>query len=292
MTSILVTGGDGQLGSELKNLADRFPALKLTFTDLNSLDITDFKSVESFLDRERPSYVINAAGYTAVDMAEKETEKAFEVNFGGTANLVSALSIYGGKLIQISTDYIFDGESSEPYPEDYQPVPLSIYGKSKLAGEEIALACEKSMVIRTSWLYSSFGSNFVKTVIRVAKEKGTLRIVDDQTGSPTYAADLAEVIVNVITADIEANVLFEGGIYNFSNEGECSWYQFALAIKDYLDLDVSIVPVSTGEYPLPARRPKYSVLNTYKIKNKYSVVIPRWEESLAKCLKILKNTKQ
>ena len=288
MTSILVTGGDGQLGSELRKVADRFTALRFIFTDLKNLDITDFKAVENFIAHEQPSYVINAAGYTAVDLAESETEKAFEVNFGGTANLVSALSLYGGRLIQISTDYIFDGESSEPYPEDYQPVPLSIYGKSKFAGEEIALAYEESIIIRTSWLYSSFGNNFVKTVVRLAKEKRSLSIVDDQTGSPTYAADLAEAIVSIINAHIDTKVCFEGGIYNFCNEGECSWYQFALAIKESLDLDVSIVPVSTEGYPLAARRPEYSVLNTDKIRKKYSMVIPRWDKSLEKCLNILK----
>lgn len=287
--TILITGAGGQLGSELRDLKDKYNQFNFVFSDINDFDMADIKATERFIRAVNPGWVINCAGYTAVDRAESEPELAEMINGHALEGIIAALSGSEGKLIHISTDFVFDGTASAPYTEDDIPLPLSAYGRSKLKGEEIALGYKGSMVIRTSWLYSVYGNNFVKTIIRLASEKETIKVVNDQVGTPTYAADMAEVIMKIIVTASAETVTFENGIYHYSNEGSCSWYDFALKIKELARLKININPVSTPGYPLPAKRPAMSVMDISKIKKRYGIMIPAWEVSLEKCLDKLKN---
>ncbi len=284
MTNVLVTGSNGQLGSELKLLAPSFPQLRFLFHDIDTLDITNAKALENFLNKHKPSFIINCAAYTAVDKAESEQEKAFLINEKAVKNIANAASKYSSKIIHISTDYIFDGTSSRPYREDDITNPVSVYGKSKLAGEKHLAGLQNTITIRTAWLYSVFGNNFVKTMLRLGKEKGSIKVVCDQIGNPTYAADLAKVVIKVLTQSVENPEDFKPGIYHYSNEGVCSWFDLASEIMNIKGLNCNIIPIDTSEYPTPAARPAYSVFNKSKIKTTFDIQIPWWKDSLRTCL--------
>ena len=278
MMHVLITGANGQLGNELKEIAPSFKNLVCHFYDLPECDITDTQNLEDIFSLHSPEYVINCAAYTAVDKAEEEPEKAFLVNQKGVANLVDLSEKYKAKLIHISTDYVFNGMNHRPYTEDNPVHPLSVYAKSKQAGEEEVIKYKQGMVIRTSWLYSTFGNNFVKTILRLAKDRDKMSIVFDQTGTPTYAGTLADFILDVIQKR------FVPGIYHFSNEGIASWYDFAFEIISLLHIPCEVLPIRTESYPLPAKRPFYSVLDKTKVKNTYHYIIPHWKDDLKKCL--------
>lgn len=291
MSVILITGANGQLGKELKKLSGKFLGYKFIFTDYPELDITDPDSVKKNLITHKPGWIINCAAYNFVDKAETEPEKAFSVNSVGVRNITEAIGDSLCRLIHFSTDYVFDGKKNSPYTETDKPSPLSRYGESKLEGEKHALRHPWSMVIRTSWLYSETGSNFVKTIIRKAKEEGSLKVVNDQVGSPTWAADLASALMAVISSVDTQNAAFNGGIYHYSNKGECSWYDFAKSIISLAGIECKIEPVETSQYKSAALRPSYSVLSTKKITENYGIVIPSWENSLERCIKLMKRNK-
>jgi dTDP-4-dehydrorhamnose reductase len=288
MAVILVTGANGQLGSELKEAAKNYCGYQFIFTDVDTLDITDKAQTESFIHNADPGWIINCAAYTNVDNAEKEPEKAILINHTAVKNLAGAIKGKDCRLVHFSSDYVFDGCSNVPYNEDSVPDPVSAYGKSKLEGEKAALLHYGSMVIRTSWLYSSFGTNFVKTILSKGKDNGTLKVVFDQIGSPTYAADLANAVMLVISGVIRNQLAFHAGIYHYSNEGVCSWYDLAVETVKEAGLDCRIIPILSEEYPVVAARPSYSVFNKSKIKENYNLVIPHWRTSLKKCINLLK----
>lgn len=280
MASILVTGANGQLGSELRFLAKSNTDLTFTFLERNNLAITDAEAVHQYFEANKFDYAIHCAAYTAVDKAESEKEVAYLVNKTAVENLATACKLHNVKMIHISTDFVFDGSNSVPLTEEDRTNPLSVYGASKLAGEQAALlANENVLIIRTSWVYSSFGNNFVKTIIRLCKERDKLNVIFDQIGTPTYARDLASAIL-----EIAKSGQWKSGIYHYSNEGVASWYDFAVAIKDISGLTTTILPIETAEYPTPATRPKYSVLNKRKIKQTFSLSIPYWRDSLGACI--------
>ena len=284
MANILVTGANGQLGSELRKIG--FTALdEVFFTDVAELDITSYEAVARFVEEHEIDTIINCAAYTAVDKAEEEPELAAKINTEAVANLAKVANKQDCLLIHVSTDYVFDGTGEKPYSEKNSPCPVSVYGKTKLAGEE---AIKKSrclyIIIRTAWLYSTFGNNFVKTILRLAGERSEINVVSDQVGSPTYAEDLARAIVTIMENDDRG--MFEG-IYNFSDEGVCSWYDFASEIVRISGLPCRVKPVTTAEYPTKTQRPAYSVLDKTKIKNTFGVAVPRWQDSLAACMKEL-----
>lgn len=281
---ILVTGSNGQLGSELKELSEKHRA-EFVFTDKHTLDITNVAAIESFFANQRVDIVINGAAYTAVDQAESDTEAAFLTNATAVGYLAAACKKHGAKLIHISTDFVFDGMKQKPYEEQDATRPLNTYGKSKLQGEQLCRQYNPdAIIIRTSWLYSSYGHNFVKTILRLSAEKKVLRVVDDQRGSPTYARDLAKAILLIIGHE---KGMSTSGIFHYSNLGECSWFDFASEIIALTDRNCSIVPIPSSEYPTPARRPHYSVLSKNKIVGTFGLTIPFWKDSLKECLKLL-----
>lgn len=278
--NILVTGCNGQLGNEIQLLEREYPQHQWYNTDVQELDITDVNAIRQFVLEHQIDGIINCAAYTAVDKAEEQEELCTKLNAEAPAYLASAVGSRGGWMIQISTDYVFDGTSHVPYVEDDDTCPNSVYGRTKLVGElNVQKLCEKSMIIRTAWLYSTFGNNFVKTMIRLGKERSELGVIFDQIGTPTYAHDLAHVIMTVVRKGIVP------GVYHFTNEGVISWYDFAKAIHRIAGIKTCHVrPLHTAEYPTPARRPHYSVLDKTKIKKVYGIEIPYWEESLRDCL--------
>jgi dTDP-4-dehydrorhamnose reductase len=283
ITTILVTGANGQLGSEIRQLSLKYPKYNFLFTSKNELAIENADSLNKFFERQQVNYCINCAAYTAVDKAETEKEKAFLINADAAGFLASTCSDHQTKLIHISTDYVYDGTSKQALKEDDAVAPLNVYGWSKLKGEELILNHNASaLIIRTSWVYSVYGNNFVKTMLRLFKEKESINVVNDQYGCPTYAADLAQIIMNVIEGSENNNVY--NGIVNYSNSGITTWFDFALAIKEFVNSSCKIFPVSTSQYPTPAKRPQYSVLDTSKIKKMLNIDIPSWKESLHKCL--------
>lgn len=283
MASILVTGANGQLGNEMRVISNGFAAHNFIFTDVAELDICDANAVGQFLDENKFDFILNCAAYTAVDKAEDDIETCFKINKDAVAVLAEASSKRKIKIIHISTDYVFDGSSYIPYTEEMSVCPSSVYGKSKQEGEDVLLKiCPDSVIIRTSWLYSSFGNNFVKTMIKLGKERDGLNVIFDQIGTPTYAADLAEAMMKVVEAD-----KFVPGIYHFSNEGVCSWYDFTITIHQMLDIDCKVLPIESKEYPVRTPRPHYSVLNKAKIKSVYGVDIPHWTNGLKRCLELL-----
>jgi dTDP-4-dehydrorhamnose reductase len=288
MAVILVTGSNGQLGNELKVVSKKFYGYDFIFADLEELDLTIPEQINSFIQKTKPDWIINCAAYNLVDKAENEPDAAMRVNGTSVKNITEAIKGSECRLIHISTDYVYGGASNLPYNEMSVPDPSSAYGKSKLAGEKFALTHNASMVIRTSWLYSSFGNNFVKTIIRNAREKDSLKVVFDQTGTPTYAADLAEAIMNIVSGVIRNQFALNAGIYNYSNEGVCSWYDFAVEIIRDAQLSCMVLPVHSGEYPSVAKRPVFSVMDKTKIKDNYNLTIPHWRDSLTKCMKLLK----
>ncbi|MFN8207153.1 MAG: dTDP-4-dehydrorhamnose reductase [Bacteroidales bacterium] len=285
MYNVLITGANGQLGNELRKIAHEYPSLRFTWTDLEELDISSPEIVNEFLQKKPQDLIINCAAYTAVDKAESDPANAFLVNSSSVKILADAAQEAKAGLLHVSTDFVFDGKKSVPYTEDDQVNPLSVYGKSKLEGEMHAL--KAGIVIRTSWLYSAFGNNFLKTILRLGRERKELGIVFDQVGTPTHAADLASTLL-VMVSDLHKNPPFpRNEIYHFSNEGVCSWYDFALEIVQKAGLDCMVKPIETSGYPTPAVRPAYSVLNKKKIKDRFNLVIPHWKESLHQCMKNL-----
>ena len=290
--NILVTGANGQLGKELQALVrNKQNSIQhnFFFTDKNELDITEKKSIENFLAKEKISTIINCAAYTAVDKAEEEKELADLINHKAVENLAKSTKEHNIPLIHISTDYVFDGTSCKPYKETDPTNPQNVYGITKLKGEEaFQNSGAKGVIIRTSWVYSPFGKNFVKTMLSLAKSKKELRIIYDQIGSPTYARDLAKTILHIMQ-NPKFTTLRSVEIYHYSNEGVCSWYDFAKAIFDLQDIDIKLFPIATEEYPTPAKRPHYSVLSKKKIKEDFGIEIPYWRDSLKDCLIRLKN---
>jgi len=286
MNRILVTGAKGQLGREISVRRETVPGVEFFFLDIEELDLTARDEVKRTIKSIKPAVLINCAAYTAVDRAEEDWENAFAVNAGAVENIIDvATTLPSMKFLHISTDFVFDGKSSKPYEEDAGPDPQSVYGKSKWQGEKYALSHPLSMIIRTSWLYSAYGGNFVKTILRLAGEKDEIKVVSDQRGAPTWAGDLAEAILFVCRRVLSGEKEFIPGIYHYSNEGSCSWYEFACEIKKIMGFNMSIRPVSTAEYPLPAKRPAYSVLGLDKIKKTYNIEIPSWQHSLGLFLK-------
>ena len=284
--NVLVTGANGQLGSELRRAtADHNDILNFIFTDVTELDITDIQAVDEFVKNNKIRYIINCAAYTAVDKAEDDTELCYKINKDAVRNLGIAAANNQAKVIHVSTDYVFDGTGSRPYTESDQVCPKSVYGKSKQEGESALLeACADSIIIRTAWLYSIFGNNFVKTMIKLGKERESLNVVADQTGTPTNAADLAKAIVKILDYS-EANSHFKAGIYHYSNEGITTWYDFTKAIHHDAGITTCKVnPISTDQYPTRASRPQYSVLDKSKIKAAFGIQIPQWEDSLRVCI--------
>ena len=281
--NILITGCNGQQGKDMQLLEKENPQHTYFNTDVAELDITDQQAIERFVDEHSIDGIVNCAAYTAVDKAEANETLCQLLNAEAPAYLAHAVGRRGGWMIQISTDYVFDGTKHTPYVEDDETCPNSVYGRTKLVGElNVGKLCERSMIIRTAWLYSTFGNNFVKTMIRLGNEKPELGVIFDQIGTPTYARDLARVIMTAIEQGIRP------GIYHFSNEGVTSWYDFTKAIHRLAGITTCRVrPLHTAEYPTPAARPHYSVLDKTKIKQTYGIDIPYWEESLAECIEQL-----
>ncbi|NQU86948.1 MAG: dTDP-4-dehydrorhamnose reductase [Mariniphaga sp.] len=286
--NVLVTGAYGQLGSEISALSGLYPELNIIGTDVDSLDITDNKSVEDFFKKIKPGFVINCAAYTAVDKAEDEIEPATLINATAPGIIALACKKYNSKLIQISTDYVFNGKGFRPYNEEDPVDPIGVYGKSKYEGEINCLNNNsETVIIRTSWLYSSYGKNFVKTILKIGKEKDLLKVIFDQVGSPTYAKDLAIVLLKIINQYIKSESNFTPGIYHYSNEGVSSWYDFSVAILKMANISCKISPVKSEEFITLAKRPHYSVLDKTKIKTTYNLEIQNWRESLLDCIQTI-----
>lgn len=286
MSNILITGANGQLGNEIRSITrdDKFNSY--LFTDIEELDITDFDSVCNYIKLHKPDFIINCAAYTAVDKAEDNIELCSKINYQAVENIAKAAKLVDAKVIHISTDYVYGGDAYTPYSESDKTNPKSVYASTKLEGEKILLDIlpKESIVIRTSWLYSNYGKNFVKTIISLGKEREYLDVVSDQRGTPTYAKDLARTIINIIN-----NKLFIAGIFNYSNEGECSWFEFACEILKLANVECKVNAILTINYPTKAQRPAYSVLDKSKIKNSYGLTIPEWRESLKECITLLNN---
>lgn len=277
---ILVTGANGQLGKEFRELAAGYPQWRFVFLSREDLPIHHFELVRNFFSSYKPAYCINCAAYTAVDRAETEKDLAYLVNAESVGVLAAVSKEFGTRFVHISTDYVFDGLSPEPYTETQATQPVNTYGASKREGE---LLCSKnnpdSIIIRTAWVYSEFGANFVKTMLRLMNERPSISVVNDQIGAPTYAADLAEAIMNIIDRD-----KWVAGIYHYSNQGRISWFDFASAIKEAIGSEVTVTPIPTSQFPTPAKRPSFSLLDTSKFRNTFLLTIPDWKQSLLKCL--------
>ena len=278
---VLVTGANGQLGQSIQHIAAKYLEIQFVFCTSSELDITNkFNCSEVFL-KYKPAFCINAAAYTAVDKAESEIEKAHAVNVIGAKNLAEACKENNVILLHVSTDFVFDGSNTIPYTEDFVTNPIGVYGKTKLEGElAILKTIDQYYIVRTSWVYSQFASNFMKTMLRLASERDTLSVVNDQIGTPTYAVDLAEALIQIVITDSQQSESKNFGIYNFSNEGVCSWYDFAKEIFRLNGISITVNPIPTSAFPTPAKRPSYSVLDKTKIKNIFGFKIKSWEESL------------
>lgn len=294
MTRILVTGSNGQIGQELQFLASQFPDFHFHFVSRNKLDITDKTLINNLFNLQKIDYCINCAAYTAVDKAESEPELAYHINVRGVKNLAEACKNTGATLIHFSSDYVYHTAQNTPFQEDDPTSPQSVYAKTKLEGEAAAQAVATDvMIIRTSWVYSSFGHNFVKTMLRLGAERPELHVVFDQVGTPTYARDLAKAVLEIISkvAENQVDRSLLRGVYHYSNEGVCSWYDFALAIFEMSNIDCKVQPIESMDYPTPAARPPYSVLNKAKIKSTFDLEIPHWRTSLVHCLEVLNAAK-
>ncbi|QRM88714.1 dTDP-4-dehydrorhamnose reductase [Lacinutrix sp. WUR7] len=280
MINILVTGGNGQLASCIKDLESTYSNLNFIYANSAQLNIADFDAVQQFFNTTNFQYCINCAAYTAVDKAESDQEKATEVNVIGAKNLAIACAEKNATLIQVSTDFVFNGEKSVAYTETDTTNPTGVYGATKLEGElEVAKNLEQHFIIRTSWLYSENGNNFMKTMIKLSEGRDLLTIVADQIGTPTYATDLAETIIKIITTN---NTQY--GTYHYSNEGVASWYDFAKAIFEESNIKIKVLPIPSKAFPTPAKRPHFSVLDKTKIKTNLQIEIPYWRDSLKKAL--------
>jgi dTDP-4-dehydrorhamnose reductase len=285
--NILITGAKGQLGSELGELYAQHPEFKFIPTDIDTLDLTKKEEIFRFVEDNKVDYIVNCAAYTAVDKAEDEAELCCKINRDTVKNLAEAAK-GKARIIHVSTDYVFDGKGNVPYKETDTTNPQSVYGQSKREGEEVLLAtCPESIIIRTSWLYSIYGNNFVKTMLRLSKERPELNVVCDQKGTPTYAADLARAILSIIVYT-EKEKIFHPGIYHYSNEGITNWFEFTEKILQLAERkNCQVNPIPTAQYPTKAARPEYSVLDKTKIKKTFHIIIPEWELSLKKCINLL-----
>ena len=280
---LLITGAYGQLGNELRVALAGYSQLEAIYTDVDTLDITDKLAIDAFVIAHKPDVIVNCAAYTNVDKAEDDVALCYKINCDAVRNLGEVAQSQGLNMIHISTDYVFDGTSFTPYTEDVAVSPTNVYGKSKLAGErELRKVCPESIIIRTSWLYSGFGNNFVKTMLRLGSERSQLRVIFDQIGTPTYAADLADSILQIIDSG-----KFVSGIYHFSNEGVCSWYDFTQMIFKLAHVPCEVIPIESKDYSVRTPRPHYSVLNKSKFKNTYHQNIPYWMDGLERCLRVL-----
>lgn len=280
--TILVTGANGQLGSALKGLADAHPEFDFIFVSRAEMPIDEPETVQHFFQTHRPAYCINTAAYTAVDKAETEKVQAFRINGEAVGLLAAVCAAFGTKFIHISTDYVFDGSSPEPYKEESPVNPVNTYGLSKLKGEALCLYHNPdAIIIRTAWVYAESGNNFVKTMLRLMKERPAINVVNDQVGAPTYAVDLAAAILTIIS---RSQLASHPGIYHYSNKGRISWYDFAVAIKELTGSACVVHPIPSSQYPTPAKRPSFSLLNTQKIQDTFGLTIPDWKDSLQQCL--------
>ena len=283
---VLVTGAYGQLGKELECLSDKYPNWTFLFTDVDTLDITDETEVNNYFQENKPSFIVNCAAYTAVDKAESDQKMAMKINGEAPGILAKASKKIGAQIIHVSTDYVFNGRAFIPYSETDITEPNSVYGRTKLHGEE---RCQSenanSIIIRTSWLYSAFGNNFVKTMMRLGKERESVKVIYDQIGTPTNAEDLAGAILSIIEKVTNKPDNYQPGIYHYSNEGVASWYDFAKAVFEFSEINCEVIPVLTHEFVTAANRPNYSVLNKSKIKNTFGIKIPFWRDSLHFCIK-------
>lgn len=284
---VLVTGANGQLGQSLQFIAENYSQIDFVFCSSAELDITNLDNCKTIFSKYKPNYCINTAAYTAVDKAESETEKAIAINVTGAKNLAIVCKEHDAVLLHVSTDFVFDGDSSKlgmtnGYTEEDVPNPTGVYGQTKLDGEKaIQEIFENYFIIRTSWVYSQFGNNFMKTMLRLASERDSLSVVNDQVGTPTNAVDLAEVLVKIVKCQIpNAKCQINYGIYNFSNEGQCSWYDFAKKIFEFNGIKIDVRPIPTTSFPTPAKRPFYSVLDKSKIKSIFKIDIKNWENRL------------
>ena len=288
--NILVTGSNGQLGSEIKDVVTNYKDFNFFFRDLPELNICNADALNTFILNKNINAVINCAAYTAVDKAEEDVVIVEQVNAKGVLNLVNALEKVDGKLIHISTDYVFDGNNLLPYKELDPVSPIGVYGKTKRAGELAVINSDiDSIVIRTSWLYSAYGNNFLKTMLKLGHDRDELGVIFDQVGTPTNASDLAKTCLDILSDKSSENISANGKIYHYSNEGVASWYDFATAIMELGSLDCKVRPIETKDYPTPAKRPHYSVLNKTKIKTDFNIEIPYWRDSLEKCIEKLKS---
>lgn len=280
---IVVTGANGQLGRSIRRLSVERRELDFIFTDIDSLDIGNRDAVLAFAETHPVDFIVNCAAYTAVDKAEEEEEQCRRINTDAVAYLGEAAQHIGARILHVSTDYVFGGDSYMPYQESDSVSPTSVYGRTKLAGEKaLSAVCPDAIIVRTAWLYSEYGHNFMKTMLRLGVERPEIRVVNDQIGSPTYAGDLAEAILSLLEKERQGEQ--NSGIYHYTNEGVCSWYDFAHSIIRIAGLPAKVIPIPTREYPTAAKRPAYSVLSKEKIKREYHWVIPHWEDSLRKCL--------
>lgn len=287
--NILVTGANGQVGQELQVLSKNYTNAQFYFTDREKLDIASSDDINAFFEEHKIDYCINCAAYTAVDKAEEASDICKTINTDAVEYLAKVCSKHNATLIQYSTDYVYHASTNQPYKENQIPNPQGVYAQTKLNGDLMALKyCEKSIVIRTSWVYSSFGHNFVKTMLRLSDKLDTLRVVFDQIGAPTYAKDLAQATLHIIQK-METNPNNEAyyGIFNYSNEGVTSWYDFAKAIFDLKNIEMTVHPIESKDYPTPAKRPHFSVMNKEKIRNTFGLSIPHWRTALNECLKLL-----
>jgi dTDP-4-dehydrorhamnose reductase len=283
--NILITGSNGQLGSEIRNVSQDYKTVNFIFKDLPDLDICNFEELQNFILKNSVNTVINCAAYTAVDKAEEDEAIARKVNAEGVSNIVKALQKVNGKLIHISTDYVFNGNHFSPYKESDPISPIGVYGETKREGELAVInSALDAIVIRTSWLYSSYGNNFVKTMLRLGAEKEQLGVIFDQVGTPTYARDLAKTCLEILCGKNLEEISAKGKMYHFSNEGVASWYDFALAIMKIGKVACNVNPIQTKDYPTLAKRPHFSVLNKSKIKTDFDIEIPYWRDSLKVCI--------
>ena len=278
---VLVTGASGQLGQALQSIVGEYAEIDFRFFNSSELNITELEQCKAIFAKVKPDYCINTAAYTAVDKAESEPEKARLINVTGVENLAKVCKEFDTVLLHISTDFVFDGKASKPYTEEDLPNPTGVYGQTKLDGEKVIQAIwNKHFIIRTSWVYSQFGNNFMKTMLRLGAERDSLSVVNDQIGTPTNAVDLAKVLLKIITScHAELVLASHFGIYNFSNEGQCSWYDFAKKIFEINKIEIDLQPIPTSSYPTPAKRPNYSVLDKSKVKNTFGVEVKSWEDS-------------
>mgnify|MGYP003451198781 FL=1 len=279
---VLVTGSNGQVGQSLQFIASQHPLIEFVFCTSSDLDITNLENCQIVFNTFKPDFCINTAAYTAVDKAESESEKALAINVEGARNLAKTCKMYSTILLHISTDFVFDGNNNKPYSETDIPNPTGVYSQTKLDGEiAIQNTWKKHFIIRTSWVYSQFGNNFMKTMLRLSKERDTISVVNDQIGTPTNAVDLAEVLIKIVNEHSKLSTE-HFGIYNFSNEGSTSWYEFAKEIFKKNNIKIDLKPIATTEFPTPAKRPKYSVLDKTKIKNIFHIEINNWQDSIPK----------